>query len=61
MDRAEILERDGDLCGLCGGPIDPADYHVDHIVPISLGGADEPNNVQLAHPSCNRRKRAPLT
>lgn len=33
-------------------------YHLDHIVPISKGGAHEERNVQLLCPPCNRRKSA---
>lgn len=35
-----------------------AGYHLDHIVPISKGGAHEAGNVQLLCPGCNRRKSA---
>jgi 5-methylcytosine-specific restriction endonuclease McrA len=31
---------------------------LDHIIPIAQGGTHEPRNVQLAHFSCNVRKRA---
>lgn len=33
-------------------------YHVDHIMPLLLGGAHEPTNVQLLCPTCNVRKWA---
>lgn len=33
-------------------------YHVDHIVPLKLGGLHEPKNIQLLCPSCNVRKSA---
>lgn len=32
-------------------------YHLDHILPISRGGAHEIGNVQLLCPPCNRKKR----
>lgn len=45
------------LCGICGGII-PGRRHasIDHIVPLSRGGTDAADNVQLAHKICNWRK-----
>ena len=61
----EIFERDGWTCGLCGDAIDPwrrwpdaLSASLDHILPVSLGGAHERSNVQAAHLSCNARKGA---
>lgn len=61
--RAEVFERDGWVCQLCGEPVDrelrapdPGSASIDHIVPLSLGGDDTPANVQLAHFSCNSGK-----
>ena len=51
-----VLERDDGMCGICGGDVDPADFHVDHIVPVSRGGEHAYYNVQASHPLCNRRK-----
>ncbi len=60
---AEIGDRDGWRCQLCGRKVnpqlaypDPLSGSVDHIVPLSLGGDDLRRNVQLAHLTCNRRK-----
>lgn len=47
--------RDVSLCcavGLKGG------YHVDHVVPLALGGSNGPENLVLACPSCNLHKNA---
>jgi 5-methylcytosine-specific restriction endonuclease McrA len=61
----DILDRDGDLCALCGALVDltlsypePLSKSVDHIVPLSRGGAHEPSNCQLAHLRCNLSKGA---
>ena len=61
--NTEIFERDGWACQLCGLPIDrdarkpdPLSVSLDHIVPISLGGAHSRANTQCAHLSCNVRK-----
>jgi len=35
-----------------------AGYHVDHIMPIALGGTDYPKNLQCLCPSCNTHKWA---
>lgn len=61
----EIFERDGWLCGICRRPIDPfATYpsrrsaSLDHVVPLSWGGAHVALNVQAAHLGCNMDKGA---
>jgi 5-methylcytosine-specific restriction endonuclease McrA len=60
--RREIYDRDGAQCRLCGIalPYGPNAFHLDHIVPISLGGPDIPANIQLACSRCNRSKHANL-
>lgn len=56
VDRRVVLERASGRCGICGGPVDPQDFHVDHITPVSLGGEESYTNTQPAHPLCNLRK-----
>lgn len=60
---AEIAERDGWRCQLCGMKVpaakrhpDPKSASIDHIIPISRGGGDVKANVQLTHFSCNIAK-----
>ena len=56
--RPFVYERDAGLCGLCGRPVDPDKFHVDHIRPVSEGGEwFEPANLRLAHPKCNMRRK----
>ncbi len=54
--NAKILAA-SDVCGLCGRPGSDA---VDHKVPITRGGTEDPSNLQPVHhdvaPYCNRRK-----
>jgi 5-methylcytosine-specific restriction endonuclease McrA len=58
--RTVVLKRDKGLCGLCGKKVDPANWHLDHIVPISRGGEHSYANVQVTHPFCNTSKGAKL-
>ncbi len=60
---AEIAERDGWRCGICGKRIgrtikwpNPRSLSLDHIVPLSAGGDHTKVNVQAAHLICNQRK-----
>ena len=57
----DVIARCGWVCGICGLPIDPnaqdkTRRSLDHIVPISKGGAHTLENAQLAHQNCNSRK-----
>jgi len=44
-------------CAICKNVL-PPNYHVDHVIPIKLGGKHEPLNLQLLCPPCNVRKWA---
>lgn len=52
------------VCGICGKPVDfkkkyphPLSPCIDHIIPVSKGGhPSDPDNLQLAHWTCNRQK-----
>lgn len=54
----EILQRDCGICGICGKPIMEITIELDHILPLAAGGTHDPDNVQVAHRTCNRRKGA---
>lgn len=56
LDRQDIWERGNGLCHICGGPADPVAWDIDHITPKSQGGTDDPSNLGVSHPSCNRSK-----
>ena len=47
--RAAVLARDGHRCHWCGEPA----THVDHLVPVSRGGEDDPLNLVAACEHCN--------
>lgn len=60
---SDVHERDDWTCKLCLLPIDPEiawpdsmSPSVDHIVPLSRGGAHAMSNVQSAHLGCNSSK-----
>lgn len=42
-------------CFWCGCSL-PKGYHVDHVVPLSRGGSDGPENLVISCPSCNLSK-----
>jgi hypothetical protein len=60
--RAEVLDRDGSTCQMCGktpGEIDPdtgrnVRLHIGHIVDKSLGGKDELSNLRTLCSTCNQ-------
>lgn len=54
-----LLERDGGLCGICGGRVARRDASADHIIPRKYGGPNHPANLRLAHASCNSRRGSP--
>lgn len=63
-----IGRKTNNRCHLCFGKLDPNDYGspagplgakavtVDHYIPQSLGGGDDPENLFLAHAGCNSRR-----
>jgi len=57
IDRQTVFSRDGGLCGICQQGVEPANWHLDHIIPLVRGGPHSYDNVQVSHPSCNLRKR----
>ena len=45
------------MCAICRCSVKDS-YHLDHVMPLALGGEHEPSNLQLLCPSCNVRKSA---
>ena len=54
--RSVIFERDSGECHLCGRKVDPKRWHLDHLVPLSIGGDHVYANVAVSHPRCNISK-----
>lgn len=66
----KLIERENNVCYLCGGLCDSNDYtikgdtfiagnnypSIEHVVPLSKGGLHSWNNVRLAHRLCNIKK-----
>lgn len=58
--RYAVLERAGFKCQCCGTkPLKDNDVvlHIDHIIPHSLGGNDDVNNLQVLCDKCNLSKQ----
>lgn len=59
--RRAVYERDGWQCGICEEPVDASlagsgsiwRPSLDHVVPYTEDGTDEPENLRLAHFWCN--------
>ena len=51
--RAEVFNRDGHRCQHCGTT---ERLTLDHIIPFSGGGTDDPDNLQVLCGPCNSRK-----
>jgi 5-methylcytosine-specific restriction endonuclease McrA len=58
-----LIERDGDVCHICLTQIDLSlarnsrfGATIDHVIPVSKGGADTLDNMKLAHWICNIKK-----
>lgn len=54
--RYEILRRDNHTCRYCGATAPDVKMTIDHVVPIALGGPDDPANLVAACEPCNSGK-----
>ncbi len=59
-DLAKIRLSQDNLCTICKVSLDTVKIDIDHITPLSKGGSNWPDNIQLLCQSCNRRKGAKL-
>ena len=50
-----IFELQRGKCACCHVGIEDS-YHVDHIIPLALGGSNGKENIQLLCPTCNMKK-----
>ena len=51
-----LFEQQNGVCACCGEPL--VEYHIDHIIPLALGGEHSASNLQLLLPKCNMMKGA---
>lgn len=56
--HARLMDLQRGKCAVCGTPISKGFRHLDHIMPISKGGTNTDDNVQLLCPTCNLSKSA---
>lgn len=49
----------GAICWWCNKPL-PKKYHIDHRIPLSRGGHNNPSNIVLSCPRCNLTKGSKL-
>lgn len=54
--RYEILRRDNNTCRYCGASAPEVALTIDHVVPVALGGTDDPTNLVAACKDCNAGK-----
>ena len=55
-DKETLFGKQGGKCNGCGTSFEPQHLEIDHIIPKSLGGSNELENLQLLCGNCNRIK-----
>ena len=53
--REHVRRRDGGICSECG---EPNSWRVDHIIPRTEGGPDEPSNLRLLCMDCDNKRHS---
>lgn len=54
-----MFELADGLCHICGMRIRAAEkWDIEHVIPLALGGADNPPNMRPAHKACHAPKTA---
>lgn len=55
--REKLKKLQRGRCTCCGLPLG-MDFHMDHIIPLALGGSNMDSNIQLLRKKCNLQKNA---
>ena len=56
--RTKLLLKQNNKCAICKTDLRKSGHHLDHVMPLALGGKNEDRNIQLTCPPCNLRKQA---
>lgn len=54
--RIRLLQKN--KCACCKTDLAQSGHHVDHVIPLAMGGSNDSNNLQLMCPACNQTKAA---
>jgi CRISPR/Cas system Type II protein with McrA/HNH and RuvC-like nuclease domain len=54
--RMKLYLRDNGICQLCNMPVKFNEFTIDHIIPVSKGGRNNFDNLQVSHRKCNEEK-----
>ena len=53
--KDKLMKLQKGKCACCGNPLG-VDFHIDHIIPLALGGENVDSNTQLLRKKCNLQK-----
>jgi hypothetical protein len=58
--KAQLISRANECCEFCRAQLEysPNNFHIEHHIPLSRGGADSVENLTFACPQCNLHKAA---
>jgi 5-methylcytosine-specific restriction endonuclease McrA len=52
-ERIAVYQRTNGICYLCHSFVSFEDFHIDHVIPLALGGRNDMSNLLPVHPICN--------
>ena len=55
---SELLEKQNGMCASCKVKGKKVKWHLDHVMPLVLGGSHTAGNIQMLCANCNLRKNA---
>lgn len=55
--RKIIIKRDGYVCKYCDKELTPKTHTIDHILPVSKGGTENPHNLVMCCEWCNKKAK----